>query len=96
LTVDTTGNPVPSDILWERDRSRASRTERRVDDGSVRDRDRTPNLERRRDMNLISTLVAVKATRTRVYRPSVTDRLRRAGYADGERQPRITRHWANR
>lgn len=47
-------------------------------------------------MNLISTLVAVKATRIRVYRPSVTDRLRRAGYADGERQPRITRHWANR
>lgn len=47
-------------------------------------------------MNLINTLVAVKATRARVYRPSFTDRLRRAGYADGERQPRIERHWANR
>jgi len=95
LTVDTTGNPVPSGILWERARFRASRTEWSADDGSVRDRDRN-HLERRRDMNLISTLVAVKATRIRVYRPSVTDRLRRAGYADGERQPRITRHWANR
>lgn len=45
--------------------------------------------------NLITTLVAVKATRSHVYRP-LTDRLRRAGYADGERQPRIRRHWANR
>jgi len=25
-----------------------------------------------------------------------TERLRRVGYADGERQPRTPRHWANR
>lgn len=24
------------------------------------------------------------------------ERLRRSGYADGERRPRIPRHWANR
>jgi len=24
------------------------------------------------------------------------ERLRRAGYADGERRPRVPRHWANR
>ena len=25
-----------------------------------------------------------------------TERLRRTGYADGDRQPRLPRHWANR
>ncbi|MFA5551994.1 MAG: hypothetical protein WDA03_10300 [Trueperaceae bacterium] len=33
------------------------------------------------------------ANAPRVSRP---DRLLRAGYADGERQPRQPRHWANR
>lgn len=29
-------------------------------------------------------------------RTSTAARLKRAGYADGERRPRLTRHWANR
>jgi len=47
-------------------------------------------------MNLVPILVAAKAQRLPAYRPSLSDRLRRAGYADGERQPRVKRHWANR
>jgi hypothetical protein len=38
-------------------------------------------------------------TRTRngqLRREPTAEQLRRAGYADGERRPRITRHWANR
>ena len=27
---------------------------------------------------------------------SLTERLRRAGYADGERRPRLNAHWTNR
>lgn len=47
-------------------------------------------------MNLVPILVAAKALRSRAFRPSFSDQLRRAGYADGERQPRVTSHWANR
>jgi len=46
-------------------------------------------------MNL-PILVAAKAVRVSVFRPSPDDQLRRAGYADGERTPRVKHHWANR
>ncbi len=32
----------------------------------------------------------------RLGREPMLDRLRRAGYADAERPPRQSRHWANR
>lgn len=47
-------------------------------------------------MNLVPILIAAKAARVRVFRPSPEVQLRRAGYADGERKPRVKRHWANR
>ncbi|HLU82977.1 MAG TPA: hypothetical protein VKZ43_06200 [Trueperaceae bacterium] len=47
-------------------------------------------------MNLVPILVAAKAARFRVFHPSPDEQLRRAGYADGERKPRMKRHWANR
>ncbi len=36
------------------------------------------------------------ALRTRVDEAALARKLRRAGYADGERRPRHTRYWANR
>lgn len=47
-------------------------------------------------MQLVTIFVATTATRPSAYRRGIADSLRRAGYADGERQPRIKRHWANR
>jgi len=42
-------------------------------------------------------LIAIARARTGSERSTLTlERLRRAGYADGERRPRMTRHWANR
>jgi hypothetical protein len=47
----------------------------------------------------MNTFMLVPFTRARaglLRREPTAERLRRAGYADGERAPRIARHWANR
>ena len=42
-------------------------------------------------------LVEIVRNRSALPRENAgTERLRRAGYADGERRPRRPRHWANR
>ncbi len=42
-------------------------------------------------------LIEMARVRTGVDRSGAKlERLRRAGYADGERRPRTPRHWANR
>lgn len=44
----------------------------------------------------ISMLHVVRARIAQVRFPAGAERLRRAGYADGERRPRKERYWANR
>ena len=42
-------------------------------------------------------LASLRSVRTNEPKAiSLTERLRRAGYADGERRPRLNAHWANR
>ncbi len=43
---------------------------------------------------MLAALRYVRAHEPRIT--SLTERLRRAGYADGERRPRRNAHWANR
>jgi hypothetical protein len=47
-------------------------------------------------MNDFMLLQLARARAGQPRREPSAERLRRAGYADGERRPRITRHWANR
>lgn len=49
-------------------------------------------------MNLISTslMAVLLRSKQQTLRRDHEDRLRRAGYRDGERRPRIHRHWTNR
>ncbi len=47
-------------------------------------------------MNSFMLLQRIRARAGQLRREPTAERLRRAGYADGERRPRITRHWANR
>jgi hypothetical protein len=42
------------------------------------------------------TSSALAATRPAPYQRALLERLRRAGYADGERRPRCGAHWTNR
>ncbi|MEJ2288692.1 MAG: hypothetical protein P8Y02_08620 [Deinococcales bacterium] len=47
----------------------------------------------------MNSFILLQLARTRTgegRRDPTPERLRRAGYADGERRPRIARHWANR
>lgn len=47
----------------------------------------------------MNSFMLMQLTRNRGGQPRrepSAERLRRAGYPDGERRPRITRHWANR
>ena len=46
--------------------------------------------------NLILQYVAPRHPRTGIAFSRRDERLRRAGYADGERLPRKQHHWANR
>jgi hypothetical protein len=43
---------------------------------------------------MLAALRYVRAHEPRTI--SLTERLRRAGYADGERRPRLNAHWTNR
>ncbi len=49
-------------------------------------------------MNLISTtlMAAMLRSKQQSVRGAPEERLRRAGYRDGERRPKIRRHWTNR
>jgi len=47
-------------------------------------------------MNRFTLLHLTRPRSTRPRREPTAEQLRRAGYADGERRPRIPRHWANR
>ena len=49
-------------------------------------------------MNIISPseFIMLARARSRAMFSSRDERLRRAGYRDGERIPRVSRHWANR
>lgn len=44
----------------------------------------------------ISQIVAIRGQRSGAASSRRDERLRRAGYADGERLPRKEHHWANR
>lgn len=44
--------------------------------------------------SMMAVLRAVRIVEPRTL--SLTERLRRAGYADGERRPRLNAHWTNR
>ena len=43
---------------------------------------------------MLAALRCVRTNEPRIISP--TERLRRAGYADGERRPRLNAHWTNR
>jgi hypothetical protein len=47
-------------------------------------------------MNSFMLLLRTRSHTGQARREPSAERLRRAGYADGERRPRIARHWANR
>ena len=47
-------------------------------------------------MNSFMLLLRPQPRAGQPRREPSAERLRRAGYADGERRPRIARHWANR
>jgi hypothetical protein len=47
-------------------------------------------------MNRFTLLHFTRTRSGQLRREPTAEQLRRAGYADGERRPRITRHWANR
>jgi len=43
---------------------------------------------------MLPTMVATRPSHP--YQVALLERLRRAGYADGERRPRCAKHWTNR
>ncbi len=45
---------------------------------------------------MVSTIRVAFARVTELYKGIWEGKLRQAGYRDGERQPRQSRHWANR
>lgn len=47
-------------------------------------------------MNDVILVRIARARTAALRRERGLERLRRAGYFDGERRPRVDRHWANR
>ncbi len=43
---------------------------------------------------MLSAMVALRPSH--IYQVALLERLRLAGYADGERRPRCAAHWTNR